>query len=259
MGNFNLKSIWKQTGGTGGSTNLEQRVQAIENGYFKKEGGTHQIVRNSADFFGNIVLKQNGYVDHVDTNGPTSMINKQYLEQQLTATKNQIRTENNTFTGTNTFNTGANALTYTTTNTTKNRQEVLTRNDMYYVKVAQSTGNITVNANGGYATYEFTVNGLEAQALNEFYIVMTTTSVDIGYEVKIQCNNLSYPNQSSVIVISTSNWTNSNIDNWGFVYAGWVQHNNNKLRLRLKNTHTGNITFNGVRVYKRVPSKISDN
>ena len=32
MGNFNLKSIWKQTGGTGGSTNLEQRVQAIENG-----------------------------------------------------------------------------------------------------------------------------------------------------------------------------------------------------------------------------------
>ena len=259
MGNFNLKSIWKQTGGTGGSTNLEQRVQAIENGYFKKEGNTHQVVRNSADFFANIVLKQNGYVDHVDTNGPTSMINKQYLEQQLTTTKNQIRTENNTFTGTNTFNTGANALTYTTTNTTKNRREVLTRNDMYYVKVAQSTGNITVNANGGYATYEFTINGLEAQTLNEFYIVMTTTSVDIGYELNIQCNNLNYPNQSEVKIISTSNWTNSNIDNWGFVYAGWVQHNNNKLRLRLKNTHTGNISFNGVRVYKRVPSKISDN
>ena len=103
MGNFNLKSIWKQTGGTGGSTNLEQRVQAIENSYFKKEGGPIQIVNNSADFFANIVLKQNGYVDHVDTNGATSMINKQYLEQQLTTTKNQIRTENNTFTGTNTF------------------------------------------------------------------------------------------------------------------------------------------------------------
>ena len=103
MGNFNLKSIWKQTGGTGGSTNLEQRVQAIENGYFKKEGGTQQVVRNTTEFFANLVLKQNGYVDHVDTNGPTSMINKQYLEQQLTATKNQIRSENNTFTGTNTF------------------------------------------------------------------------------------------------------------------------------------------------------------
>ena len=259
MGNFNLKSIWKQTGGTGGSTNLEQRVQAIENGYLQKNSNQLQQVSGLVDFTNNIVCKRNGYVDYVDTNSATSMINKQYLEQQLNTTKNQIRSENNTFTGTNTFNTGANALTYTTTNTTKNRQEVLTRNDMYYVKVAQSTGNITVNANGGYATYEFTVNGLEAQTLNEFYIVMTTTTVDIGYEVKIQCNNLSYPNQNSVIVISTSNWTNSNIDNWGFVYAGWVQHNNNKLRLRLKNTHTGNITFNGVRVYKRVSSKISDN
>ena len=92
MGSFNLKSIWKQNGGTGGSTNLEQRVQAIENGYFKKEGGTLQIVRNTTDFYNNVVLKQNGYVDHVDTQAPTSMINKQYLEQQLTATNNQIQT-----------------------------------------------------------------------------------------------------------------------------------------------------------------------
>ena len=82
MGNFNLKSIWKQTGGTGGSTNLEQRVQAIENGYFKKEGNALQVVRNTTDFYANVVLKQNGYVDHVDTNGPTSMINKRYLEEQ---------------------------------------------------------------------------------------------------------------------------------------------------------------------------------
>ena len=38
MGNFNLKSIWKQTGGTGGSTNLEQRVQTLENEVVKKTG-----------------------------------------------------------------------------------------------------------------------------------------------------------------------------------------------------------------------------
>lgn len=175
--------------------------------------------------------------------------------QQNTAKLNR----NNTFTGANNFNAGSNTLTYTTTNTTKPDSEVLIRKDMKYVKKAQSSGNITVNANGGYATYEFTINGLVAQSLNEFYIVMTTTTVDIGYELKIQCNNLSYPNQSNVIVISTSNWTNSNIDNWGFVYAGWVQHNNNKLRLRLKNTHTGNITFNGVRIYQRVSTKIADN
>ena len=189
----------------------------------------------------------------------TQKVNQNQTKINTIEQKYVKKDEANTFTAANTFNTGRGELTYITTNTNKNRQEVLTRNDMYYVKVAQSTGNITVNANGGYATYEFTINGLVAQTLNEFYIVMTTTTVDIGYEVKIQCNNLSYPNQSSVTVISTSNWTNSNIDNWGFVYAGWVQHNNNKLRLRLKNTHTGNVTFNGVRVYKRVPSKLSDN
>lgn len=38
MGNFNLKSIWKQTGGTGGSTNLEQRVQTLENDTVKLSG-----------------------------------------------------------------------------------------------------------------------------------------------------------------------------------------------------------------------------
>ena len=259
MGNFNLKSIWKQTGGTGGSTNLEQRVQAIENGYFKKEGNAHQVVRNSTDFFANIVLKQNGYVDNVDTNGPTSLINKQYLEQQLNTTKNQIRTENNTFTGTNTFNTGANLLTYTSTNTTKNRQEVLTRNNLYYVKKAQATGNITINGNNSYQTYEFTINGLVAQTLNDFYIVLTTSNVDIGFQVSIQSNNLNYPNQSEVKIISTSNWTNSNVDNWGFVYVGMVQSGNNRFRLRFKNTGTGSVTFNGARIYHRVTGVLSDN
>ena len=259
MGNFNLKSIWKQTGGTGGSTNLEQRVQAIENGYLKKEGGSLQIVRNSTDFYANVILKQKGYVDNVDTAAPTSMINKQYLEQQLAATKNQIRTENNTFTGTNTFNTGANVLTYTSSNTSKNRQEVLTRNNFYYVKKANTSGNITINGNNSYQTHEFTISGLVANTLNDFYIVLTTTNVDIGFPLSIQCNNLNYPNQSEVKIISTSNWTNSNVDNWGFVYVGFVQSGNNKFRLRFKNTGTGSVTFNGVRIYHRVVGVLSDN
>ena len=258
MGNFNLKSIWKQTGGTGGSTNLEQRVQNIETNYFKKDGSAHQIVNSSADFFANIVLKQNGYVDHVDTNGATSMINKQYLEQQLTTTKNQIKTENNTFTGTNTFNTGNNLLTYTTTNTTKPDNEVIIRNDMKYVRVINQTGNFTINGNNGYQSAQFSISGLTT-GLNEFYVVLTTTTVDIGFDVAIQVNNLNYPNLSDVKVISTSNWTTSNIDQLGFIYMGFTVYGNDKFRWRGKNTHTGNITFNGFRVYKRIPSKLSDN
>ena len=251
MGNFNLKSIWKQTGGTGGSTNLEQRVQAIENGYFKKEGGQHQTVRNSADFFANIVLKQNGYVDHVDTNGATSMINKQYLEQQLTTTKNQIRSENNTFTGTNTFNTGSNLLTYTSTNTTKPDNEVITRKDLTYERKVRTSFNISSN---GYQTAEFTINDLTT-GLNEFFVVMCTPQVDISFDFAIQVNNLNYPNSSDIKVVTTSNLTNSNIDNFGYFWIAFTIYGNNKLRFRAKSFQNGQLTFNRVDIYMRRPAQ----
>ena len=103
MGNFNLKSIWKQTGGTGGSTNLEQRVQAIENGYFKKDGNTLQIVNNKTEFFADVIFKRRAYVDQIDEGADSSVVNQWFLNDRITKAKNQIRTENNTFTGTNTF------------------------------------------------------------------------------------------------------------------------------------------------------------
>ena len=132
-------------------------------------------------------------------------------------------------------------------------------NKFKYVKKAQASGNITINGNNSYQTHEFTINGLAAQTLNDFYIVLTTANVDIGFPLSIQCNNLNYPNQSEVKVISTSNWTTSNVDNWGFVYVGFVQYGNNKFRLIFKNTGTGNITFNGLRVYHRVSGILSAN
>ena len=132
-------------------------------------------------------------------------------------------------------------------------------NKFKYVKKAQASGNITINGNNSYQTYEFTISGLVANTLNDFYIVLTTANVDIGFPLSIQCNNLNYPNQSEVKTISTSNWTNSNVDNGGFVYVGFVQYGNNKFRLRFKNTGTANITFNGLRVYHRVSGILSNN
>ena len=82
MGNFNLKSIWKQTGGTGGSTNLEQRVQNIETNYVSKNANALQNIRGSIDVYGNMVIKEEGYVDRVAA-GDTAMINKRYLREQL--------------------------------------------------------------------------------------------------------------------------------------------------------------------------------
>ena len=66
-------------------------TKKLKNKYNKKEADQYYLQKNSnqlqqvnglVDFHNNIVCKQNGYVDNVDTNAPTSMINKRYLEEQ---------------------------------------------------------------------------------------------------------------------------------------------------------------------------------
>ena len=67
-------------------------AKKLKNVFTKKEADTYylqkelpnqlQIVKGNVDFYKNVVIKQNGYVDRVDTNAPTSMINKRYLEEQ---------------------------------------------------------------------------------------------------------------------------------------------------------------------------------
>ena len=162
--------------------------------------------------------------------------------------------QNNTFTGANNFNAGNNLLTYTTSNTTKPDEEVLVRKNMFYAKKIQG-GSFTIPANG-YQSAEYTISGLTT-GLNEFYVVITTSSVDIGFDVAIQVNNLNYPNSSDIKVITPTNLTTSNVDNLGFVYIGFTVYGNNKFRFRAKNTHTGQLSFNGFRVYHRIPAKIT--
>ena len=185
----------------------------------------------------------------VETKATTNETNITNL-QQNTVKLNQ----NNTFTGANTFNAGNNLLTYTTSNTTKPDEEVLVRKNMFYAKKIQSNG-FTISANG-YQSAEFTISDLTT-GLNEFYVVLTTSSVDVGFDVAIQVNNLNYPNSSDIKVITTSNLTNSNVDNFGFAYIGFTVYGNNKFRFRAKNTHTGPLNFNGFRVYHRIPAKIT--
>ena len=56
--------------------------QQADQYYLQKNSNQLQNVNGLVDFYNNIVCKQNGYVDNVDTNAPTSMINKRYLEEQ---------------------------------------------------------------------------------------------------------------------------------------------------------------------------------
>ena len=56
--------------------------QQADQYYLQKNSNQLQQVNGLVDFTSNIVCKRNGYVDNVDTNAPTSMINKRYLEEQ---------------------------------------------------------------------------------------------------------------------------------------------------------------------------------
>ena len=57
--------------------------QQADTYYLQKELPNQlQVVKGNVDFYKNVVIKQQGYVDNVNTNSPTSMINKRYLEEQ---------------------------------------------------------------------------------------------------------------------------------------------------------------------------------
>ena len=252
MGNFNLKSIWKQTGGTGGSTNLEQRVQAIENGYFKKEGGQHQLVRNSADFYGNIVAKNNGYVDNVDTNAPTSMINKQYLEQQLTATKNQIRSENNTFTGTNTFNNGFtvpnSAEAYVEKDITNaNDNQIVNYKGFYWKRIGQQS-SIGL-ANGATTAFNITTSELRSQKHVRIMVRITPNNYDYTMVFDLTLNSLAYKNFGEVKTLHWADNTGSDLNPNKFIYVTAAQYQNNTIRINIRNATGANINTGTIYTY----------
>ena len=159
--------------------------------------------------------------------------------------------EANTFTAANTFNAGNNLLTYTSTNTTKPDNEVLTRKDLTYVRKVRTNFNIPAN---GYQTAEFTINGLQ-QGLNEFFVVCCSPAVDVSFEFAIQCNNLNYPNSSDIKVITTSNLTNSHIDNFGHFWIAFTVYGNNKIRFRAKSFQNGNINITRLDIYHRRPAQ----
>ena len=159
--------------------------------------------------------------------------------------------EANTFTAANTFNAGNNLLTYTSTNTTKPDNEVLTRKDLTYVRKVRTNFNIPAN---GYQTAEFTIDGLQ-QGLNEFFVVCCSPAVDVSFEFAIQCNNLNYPNSSDIKVITTSNLTNSHIDNFGHFWIAFTVYGNNKIRFRAKSFQNANINISRLDIYHRRPAQ----
>ena len=70
-------------------------AKKLKNVFTKKEADTYylqkelpnqlQVVKGSVDFYKNVVVKQNGYVDRVDTNSNTAIPNKKYVDDKVLA------------------------------------------------------------------------------------------------------------------------------------------------------------------------------
>ena len=181
----------------------------------------------------------------------TQKVNQNETKINTIEQKYVKKDEANTFTAANTFNAGNNLLTYTSTNTSKPDNEVLTRKDLTYVRKVRTNFNIPAN---GYQTAEFTIDGLQ-QGLNEFFVVCCSPAVDVSFEFAIQCNNLNYPNSSDIKVITTSNLTNSHIDNFGHFWIAFTVYGNNKIRFRAKSFQNGNINITRFDIYHRRPAQ----
>ena len=67
----------------------QNKVAGIEGNYLQKNGNL-QVVNAFVDFYGNIVAKNNGYVDNVDTGAPASMVNVRHLNNTITPIDNKL-------------------------------------------------------------------------------------------------------------------------------------------------------------------------
>ena len=76
-------------------------AKKLKNVFTKKEADTYylqkelpnqlQIVKGSVDFYKNVVIKQQGYVDTVNTNSNTAIPNKKYVDDAINQLKTKFR------------------------------------------------------------------------------------------------------------------------------------------------------------------------
>lgn len=79
-------------------TDLQNRTNTIETNYLSKNSNALQAVQGSVDFYKNVVIKQQGFVDQIDPNINTSMVNIQYVKNNTT-----LLTTDQTINGIKTF------------------------------------------------------------------------------------------------------------------------------------------------------------
>ena len=164
------------------------------------------------------------------------------------AKKNEV----NTFTQANNFNAGFTVPDSAVGNVNK---EVDNANDNqiinykgFYWKRLHSQGDLTMNG-GQTQAYNITTNDLIAQRHIRVMVRITPPNYDYTLVFDIICNSLGYKNFGEVKAIHWQDNTGSNLDPTKFVYVTVAQHQNNTLRLNIKNATGAQIRMGSIHTY----------
>lgn len=137
--------------------------------YLQKNGDL-QVVNAYVDFYGNIVAKNNGYVDNVDAGAPTSMINKEYLEQQLSPVNTNVATNT-----TNISNLD-NKVSTNTSNISTNTNNITTLQNKINNAVVKLTENQTISGTKTFNNQIVANEGLTTGATKS----ITSSNLELG-------------------------------------------------------------------------------
>ena len=199
MGNFKIKSIW-ETKNTGG---------------------------------GNVPAGLENRVQAVETKSSTNETNITNL-QQNTAKLNQ----NNTFTGTNTFNNGFtvpnSAEAYVEKDVTNgNDNQIVNYKGFYWKRIGQQN-NINLS-NGSTTAFNLTTSELRSQKHVRIMVRITPNNYDYTMVFDLTLNNLNYKNFGEVKTLHWADNTLSNLDPNKFIYVTAAQFQNNAIRINIRN------------------------
>ena len=210
MGNFNLKSIWKQTGGAV-SPDLTNRLQAVE------------------------------------TKSSTNESNITNL-QQNTAKLNQANTFTGTNRFNNGFTVPSSAEAYVEKYITNdNDNQIINYKGFYWKRIGQQN-NINLN-NGATTAFNITTSDLRSQKHVRIMVRITPNNYDYTMVFDLTLNSLSYKNFGEVKTLHWADNTLSNLDPNKFIYVTVAQFQNNAIRINIRNATGANISTGTIYTY----------
>ena len=137
---------------------------------YVQKNGSLQVVNAFVDFYGNIVAKNNGYVDNVDTGARTSMINKEYLEQQLNPINTSISTNTTSISNLD------NKVSTNTNNISTNTNNITTLQNKFNNEVVKLTENQTISGTKTFNNQIVANEGLTTGATKS----ITSSNLELG-------------------------------------------------------------------------------